>query len=479
MVFKYLKDRCLRSRFSKNNDGNVAVMFGLSATIIIGCMGAAMDFSTFSNAEARSQAIADQTALAAAVFVRSNKREPSPPPPAKEGEEQQPEEGYLDDRYRSYTAAELGYEFRGWVEGGADNVTVTVNYDGTAKEATVKVSGNTVPTFMQIFGNKAMEFESTSVAKYEDYDFLDPATVLMVLDNSGSMSFDDKPLVKLPKGRWIDNNGNYYDSPPDAEPRIDSLQRSASNFIATLQNSVGSQDSKKDKALRTGILAYNENTITSRTVSPYWQTKDTKASIDKMVANGGTNSAPPIDEARIWMGKEDQIHKDMHGKDPLKFLVFMTDGLNTNATVVWVKEDGTGQWRGRVTRCYNGRCKTRWEEVESETKPTYGSNWTEGRFDSKANVDTIKDCTTMKNNGVKIYTIGFALAQGYYDTNEYYGSTQLTYNSSDIRSQAYSFLAACASEPATFLTAENASQLEDAFKKIGNEIQTEIIRLSN
>jgi len=303
-------------------------MFGLSATIIIGCMGAAMDFSTFSNAEARSQAIADQTALAAAVFVRSNKREPSPPPPAKEGEEQQPEEGYLDDRYRSYTAAELGYEFRGWVEGGADNVTVTVNYDGTAKEATVKVSGNTVPTFMQIFGNKAMEFESTSVAKYEDYDFLDPATVLMVLDNSGSMSFDDKPLVKLPKGRWIDNNGNYYDSPPDAEPRIDSLQRSASNFIATLQNSVGSQDSKKDKALRTGILAYNENTITSRTVSPYWQTKDTKASIDKMVANGGTNSAPPIDEARIWMGKEDQIHKDMHGKDPLKFLVFMTDGLN-------------------------------------------------------------------------------------------------------------------------------------------------------
>ena len=157
----------------------------------------------------------------------------------------------------------------------------------------------------------------------------------------------------------------------------------------------------------------------------------------------------------------------------------MTDGLNTNATVVWVKEDGTGQWRGRVTRCYNGRCKTRWEEVESETKPTYGSNWTEGRFDSKANVDTIKDCTTMKNNGVKIYTIGFALAQGYYDTNEYYGSTQLTYNSSDIRSQAYSFLAACASEPATFLTAENASQLEDAFKKIGNEIQTEIIRLSN
>lgn len=478
-MFKDTKSSALLNRFSKNNDGNVAVMFGICATVIIGCMGAAMDFSTLSNAEARSQSIADQTALAAAVFVRANGREPTPPPPAKEGEEQQPEEGYLDDQYRSYTAAELGYDFKGWVEGGAENVTVTVNYDGTAKEATVTVKGNTVPTFMQIFGNKAMEFESTAVAKYDDYDFYDPATVVMVLDNSGSMSFDDKPLVRKNNGRWRDRDGNRYDSPDDAEPRIDALQRNAQNFIADLDRLVGKQLKDEDKKLRTGILAYNENTITSRTVSPSWQTDVTRASIDAMVANGGTNSAPPIDTARQWMDKEDKIHKDMHEKDPLKFLVFMSDGLNTNSSVVWVEEEGTGQWRGRVTRCYNGRCRTSWEEVESERKPTYGSNWTEGRYDSTANVQTISDCTAMKNKGVKIYTIGFALARGYYDTNEYFGETQLAYNSSDTRSQAYSFLAACASEPSTFLTAENAGQLRSAFRKIGEDIQTEIIRLSN
>jgi len=438
-----------------------------------------MIFQALSNAEARSQSIADQTALAAAVFVRTNNREPSPPPPAKEGEEQQPEEGYLDDQYRSYTAAELGYDFKGWVEGGADNVTVTVNYDGTAKEATVKVTGNTVPTFMQIFGNKAMEFESTAVAKYDNYDFKDPATVLMILDNSGSMTFDDKALVKVEKGPWVDQFGNYYDSPPGTVKRIESLQSSASNFMTVLQNTVGSQKAEKDKVLRTGMLAYNEGTISGRTVKPGWQTKKTKASIDKMVAFGGTNSAPPIDKARRWMNKEDKIHKDKHGKDPLKFLVFMSDGLNTNSTVVWVEEEGTGQWRGLVERCFDGQCSTNWEEEESEEKPTYGSNWTEGRFDSKSNVDSIADCESMKKKGVKIYTIGFALAQGYYDTNGYFGKPAVDYISPDVRNQAYAFLAACATEPATFLTAENSSQLEDAFEKIGADIQTEIIRLSN
>jgi len=456
-------------------------MFGVSATVIIGCMGAAMDFSTLSNADARSQAIADQTALAAAVFVRANGREPSPPPPAEEGEVQEPEEGYLDDQYRSYTAAELGYEFKGWVEGGADNVTVTVNYDGTAKEATVKVTGNTVPTFMQIFGKKAMEFESTAVAKYDDYEFYDPASVLMVLDNSGSMAFDDKPKVPgdgtngASFGQWADQE--------DAQTRIDALQGQAKSFMTRLQSLVGDQTADKNKALRTGMLAYNENTISARTVRMGWQTADTIESIDNMVARGGTNSAPPMDVSRRWMSTEDDTHKDIHGKEPLKFLIFMTDGLNSDDTISWIKEEGTGQWRGQVVKCWwNGwYCWWEFETREQENKPQirYSRNWEEGRYDSNDNILTHSDCRAMKNSGVKIYTIGFALAEGRYDTNGYFGYEYDETIDEDVRDQAYSFLARCASEPATFLTAENSEELDQAFERIGNDIMTEIIRLSN
>ena len=116
---------------------------------------------------------------------------------------------------------------------------------------------------------------------------------------------------------------------------------------------------------------------------------------------------------------------------------------------------------------------------ESEDEPDEGYYWEEGKWEPTANISSIADCTAMKNDGVKIYTIGFALSEGWYDTNGYFGYPTDDYIDSDVRNQAYSFLASCASEPETFLTAENADELEEAFSRIGAEIQTEIIRLSN
>ena len=143
-------------------------------------------------------------------------------------------------------------------------------------------------------------------------------------------------------------------------------------------------------------------------------------------------------------------------------------------------EEGTGQWLGMVCKRRNwwGTC-TRYgqDTVEQTTKPTYGYDWEEGSWQPTANLSSTADCTAMKNDGVKIYTIGFALADGCYKTNQ--TSTSWTYLSPEVRDQAYAFLSDCATEPSTFLTAENAEQLEDAFTRIGNDIQTEIIRLSN
>lgn len=477
-MFDFIKGSTVLRRYRDNEDGNMAALFATTAVVLFGCMGAAMDFSTLSNADARSQAVADQTALAAAVYVSQNG---SAPTNDNAGTNEAPSSntGFLDKSVRVYSAAELGYEYKNFVDGGADNVKVEFSYDDINREVKTTVSGKTKPTFIQLLGKQNLSFSAESTAKYADYKIYDPASVLMVLDNSGSMAFDDKAVVQKAGGRWRDYQGRRYDSPDDAQPRIEALRSHARAFMVKLDSLVGNQSKNNDKILRTGLLAYNEDTITNRTVSMNWQTKNTTTSINNMVANGGTNSAPPVDLARIWMEREDNIHKGVHGDDPLKFLIFMTDGLNTNESVTWVEEEGTGQWRGRVTRCSTRRCRTNYEEVESEYRPSYGSDWTEGYFDSTANVQTLADCESMKNDGVKIYAIGFALAQGYYDTNGYYGDTRLSYTNSDTRSQAYSFLAGCASEPSTFLTAENAQQLQHAFDTIGNDIQTEIIRLSN
>ena len=476
MFGKLNRFRILR-RFRDDKKGNVAVMFSVSAIAIIGMSGAAMDYATLSSAQARSQSISDQLALAAAVYVRDNGGAPAPSVGEDGNISDNPssDSGFLDKSFKTYTAAELGYEFKGWVEGGAENVIIEVSYDDVNREVTTRVYGTTIPTFMQVLGPHDLKFSAESTAKYQELDFNDPASVLLILDNSGSMAFDDKPMVyDSKKDKWLDQD--------NAQPRIDALQSNATSFMSTLSSLVGNQDDDDDKVLRTGMMAYNTETISSRSVSMRWNTSDVTNSLKNMVANGGTNSAPPIGTARSWMSLEDKVHEKIHGKDPLEFVVFMTDGVNTSGGTTWTKEDGTGQWYGEKCTKYRrkGGCKRyAWDTVESETRPTEGRNWEEGKWEPTANIGSVADCTAMKNDGVRIYTIGFALQEGWYDTNGYFGDKSYNYIDADVRDQAYAFLASCASEADTFLTAENAEELEDAFSRIGADIQTEIIRLSN
>ncbi len=476
-MLNFPNGRNLLRRFRDKEDGNVAMMFAASAVVVVGCMGAAMDYSTLSNAQSRSQAVADQVALSAAIYVKNHGQAPIPTVGSGVEGNQTPSSttGYLDKAYKTYTAEELGFEYKGWVKGGAENVSIEFEYDDVNREVRTKVSGNTVPTFMQVLGKHDMGFTAESTAKYQEVEFLDPASVLMVLDNSGSMAFDDKPLY------W-DLSEEEWEEQIDVQPRIEALRSHASSFMDTLYSLVGDQTDDEDKVLRTGMMAYNTDTISSRTVSMRWNTNSVSTSLSLMNADGGTNSAPPIGTARSWMSSEDQIHKNMHGKDPLKFVVFMTDGVNTSGGTTWVAEEGTGQWYGIRCTKYSRRGSCRgysWDTVESEEEPDEGFYWEEGKWEPNANISSVADCTAMKNDGVKIYTIGFALSEGWYDTNGYFGYETNTYIDATVRNQAYSFLADCASEPETFLTAENASELEEAFERIGAEIETEIIRLSN
>ena len=515
-MLKAVKTKRLLKRFQKNEKGNVALTFAVSTVAVLGCMGAAMDFSTLSNAEDKSQSIADHTALSAAIFVKNYGRQPRPAVGNDDGSsggnedgpapDPESEEGYLDKKFKIYTADELGYEFKGFVEGGAESVNIAITYDDENKEARVNVTGKTKPTFMQIFGTKQLDFEAEATAKYSDYNLYDPASVLLVLDNSGSMAFDDKPLfyvgdpdefeVNVAGDDWADEDKKDWKSQEGVRPRIDALIEHSTNFYEKLFSLVGDQSSDKKKILRTGMLSYNTGTLSKGSVMMNWSIQSAVNSLNNMVAFGGTNSAPSLSTARSWMAGEDKKHENMHGEDPLKFVVFMSDGLNTTGGSTWVEEEGTGQWYGQRCVSYeekkkgkgkgkgkdtnDGECKQYgFDTVESDTRPDFGFDWEEGKWGSTADISSIADCTAMKNEGVRIYTIGFALAEGWYDTNKYHGFEDFDYIDTETRDKAYSFLSQCASEPDTFLTAENASELEEAFERIGNDVATEIIRLSN
>ena len=234
--------------YNKNEDGAFSVMWGVSLLVMVGAVGMGVDYAVATSSFAKAQTLADTTALAAAINVRDNGGEI----PTNQSE------GLFGD----YTAAQLGYKFSNSVINGAAGVSVNVSYDAVKREAHVTLNGATRPFFMQAFGYNDFKFDGASVVKFEEKQPLEPASVALILDNSGSMFFDDNP---------VDSDGNR---PPNTQRRIDGLISSANSFMDLLDEQVGPQDgsSNEPRVLRTGMMAFATGIIPARTVSMNWGT---------------------------------------------------------------------------------------------------------------------------------------------------------------------------------------------------------------
>ena len=319
------KTTSILKKLKRDESGTAALSWALSLTAIIGAMGAAMDFAMLSSADARAQTISDTTALAAAIYVKNNEVVPT-----------DREKGLVG----MYSAAELGYSFKNWViQNGEKAPTVNVTYDNVAREATVVVEGYTRPTLVQILGFDDLAFKAETVVKYYEKDIQDPASVVMVLDNSGSMHFDDIPVDSVTKA-----------SPVDGVRRMDGLKVAAKSFTDILESAVGPQpnDGSVDLVLRTGMMAFDSTIV--RTVPMDWgYIPDSE--FDAMTPLAATNSAPPLTVAKSWLTvTEPTIHEaNLPGKTPLKYLILMTDGKNTVGAEQWVARSGTENWRRWVT----------------------------------------------------------------------------------------------------------------------------------
>ena len=515
------------ARFRRDESGAFSMMWGVCAAVFIGVMGAAVDFAMLSNANSRAQAVADTTALAAAIYVKDNEIIPT-----------DRNQGLIGD----YTAYELGYRFKNWVIDGGNGVTVQVVYNEANREAVVTTFGKTRPIFMQIFGYDELDFNAKTVVKFLEKEPLDPASVVLIMDNSGSMEFDDIPLV----------NGV---EPSDATVRMDGLIASSKSFMNILNDTVGPQDGSVSgpRVLRTGMMAYDSNILPERTVDMEWGTEWATGPADKlslMEPKLATNSAPPLETAYEWLAgtgsnREPAIHlaEDPNAK-PLKYLILMTDGKNTIGTQQWVARPGTQNWRawvqtgshmefideyevvnafvpGGSCRWRNGyprqnytytysygytgtfnttwrvECKKQvevpdygWEYRQQTDEPNEPGDWEEGEFDISSNIETRRQCDALHDAGVEIFSVGFALVPGQFATNAwanrqggftpYPRDQNYTYEESVKDTNiAKGLLQYCATKDENFISADDTAALEAAFERIGNTIVKEIIRIDS
>jgi Flp pilus assembly pilin Flp len=457
-VFTNMK-RTVR-RFKKDESGSFVTVWGVGLLLTLTAIGTGVDLVGVSRVKGTAQSAADQVALAAAVFYSQHERMP-----------ESRDEGYMHETI--YYGSESGFSFPASVKGGDEGVEILVNYDRSEGHVTVDVSGETETALMGIFGIDTLPFRSVARARFKETEIKNPASITMVLDNSGSMGWDDTPAECTSSSVWS------CSSPSQAMRRIDGLTDSVTNFMGVLNNFSGSQAVSGKRVLRTGMIPYDDAIINNREVRMKWGTVSQTA-INRMAPSGSTNSAPPIARAWEWLQAENQVHENETGNsDPLRYMIFMTDGQNSDAPQ-WIQESGTNYWRG--IDCSRGRyCYYTYKNSTSRPniRGTYG--WTEGKSERRSDAASKNTCQAMKDQGVRVFTIGYALEPGTYMTNypaSWGAGNRVRTISQATTNSAYALLSDCASSGQDFVPAEDTDTLEEAFELIGQTIVEDVVRLS-
>lgn len=413
----------LLKQLLKNDSGSFSIMWAIALSGILLSVGATYDLAQLTKAKALAQYTADNMALQASIAVDTNNND-----------------RYVADQVYTYAEISPGNEdFTNSLTGSVeydiidtlDTANIGLDDDDKSKLlARATVSG----TYQTVFMGFLPQFSSISILAKSDVAYAAregvPASIFFVVDNSGSMnSYDDNGTKK-----------------------INSLKTSMEDFMDTLDGiSVYGDD-----IFRTALYPYNYDLINSKVVSPAWSTLS-DYDISQMYANGGTQSTNALASSQSALNLENDIHETINGEDnPLKFLIFMSDGANN----------------GTTDQCSAGQTPEYWIDTYQgwNTVYYYYQYWFDGWVDyypstcdqySPVNEASLQYCTIMKNQGVKIYSIA-------YDVD------------ADERVIAEAFMKDCSSgEEDYYKYASNGTDLQAVFDEIGQSVITEVIRIKH
>jgi len=154
---------CMLRTFARDRRANIAVLFALSLVPVLAAVGAAVDYSRWSDARRAAQAVLDSTAIAAA-------------PDSRDQSAMRAAEAALLERLSRITHAPVITEI--------DLFRVNPEHE-TASIVDVSVRGHVPTTFMRFFGITEMPLllEARSRANQPHFE------VVLVLDVTGSMRF--------------------------------------------------------------------------------------------------------------------------------------------------------------------------------------------------------------------------------------------------------------------------------------------------
>ncbi|WP_037075110.1 TadE/TadG family type IV pilus assembly protein [Rhizobium sp. PDO1-076] len=319
------RQHTLLARLLGDRSGNFGMMTAIILPVALATAGVAMDLNKMVQIRAALQDSADAATLAAASALAAD--------------------GITDEaaielakKFMAAQFSNINGESGSDIDGAEDD-TVDKNAIGSVERNTTTESGKTFDVTLSGYYNMPtngltallgwdkvkLSVTSTSRSTTESKNAL---SMYLVLDRSGSMAEDTSTVnAATPtydcgkynkKGNWVSKTCTKYYT------KIESLKLAVANLTTQLNTA-----DPENKYVRTAAVSYEAKMYTP--VSFDWGTTHTLTYVQKLVADGGTDSSDAMARAYSDIIKSTEVdaHKSKNGhKTPGKFIVFMTDGDN-------------------------------------------------------------------------------------------------------------------------------------------------------
>jgi Flp pilus assembly protein TadG/uncharacterized protein YegL len=311
--------RTWASRFLRDRKGNFAMMAAFTFPVILAAAGVAIDLTSMVLAKAELQDATDAAALAAASALANDKK--------SVGEAKAIAIAFMKTQLADTKA--MSWNGTSTIPDPTIDIKETPSAGGgkTFNVAISMVGDVEFSPFTRLLGHESATLNTASSTESAT-ESKSALSMYLVLDKSGSMLAPTDELSTTQTSCYRYNTGGTLVSNKPMTPcyvqKIDALKLAAASLFAQLEEA----DPNKFY-VRTGTVAYNGGMGTAHTIT--WGASSSLAQVKNLSAGGSTNSSTAMEEAvkKLSDDKENKEHEKKTGLVPKKYIVFMTDGANT------------------------------------------------------------------------------------------------------------------------------------------------------
>jgi Flp pilus assembly protein TadG len=313
------------SNFLENRMGNFALLFALSAPVVLAAIGVGFDIARLVNQRTVLQNGLDAASLASVSALAAKDK--------------------TTDNIRPYAIGFLTAQLAGQIP--ADQVAALVeSATVTAKKKTVGTKAvytmsmaarvtETLTPFSALLGHRTADIAAQSSTSSEVTSTA--LSLYLVVDRSGSMSYVTDTVLSSPSScqnyrtDWDWNRNPWL---PATSPchlnKMGALKKAAKELFDKVDNI--EDDDTSNSVTRTGVVSFNDSQQSPSDIT--WGTTASRAYITNLPGypTGGTDMSTPMDTAyRAVTSTAEAAAQSAHGNTKVqKYIVLMTDGENTS-----------------------------------------------------------------------------------------------------------------------------------------------------